>query len=132
MLADPCAIWYQFNLYTPLPPAQQPLRYHSPMRLLLVPAALISLAACNLVRPQPSPTPVLPASPSTAPATPAIHGFTPEEEATILRLEDRRELDPAVTDAWLSNPNALHRARMALALGRIGPATFIDTNGNGE
>jgi cyclophilin family peptidyl-prolyl cis-trans isomerase/HEAT repeat protein len=103
------------------------------MRLLLVPAALISLAACNLVRPHPSPAPVLPpASPSTAAATPAIHGFTPEEEATILRLEDRREFDPAVTDAWLSNPNALHRARMALALARIGPATFIDTNGNGE
>jgi cyclophilin family peptidyl-prolyl cis-trans isomerase/HEAT repeat protein len=102
------------------------------MRLLLVPAALISLAACNLVRPQPSPTPVLPASPSTAAATPAIHGFTPEEEATILRLEDRRELDPAITAAWLSNPNALHRSRMALALARIGPATFIDANGNGE
>jgi cyclophilin family peptidyl-prolyl cis-trans isomerase/HEAT repeat protein len=54
------------------------------------------------------------------------------DEATVLRLEDRREFDPAIAEAWLNNPNPLQRARMALALGRIGPHTFIDTNHNGE
>ena len=103
------------------------------MRFLLVPAAVFSLAACNLVRPlrPPAPAPA-PASPSTVASRPAVHGFTPEEEATILRLEDRRELDPAITASWLSNPNSLHRSRMALALAHIGPATFVDANGNGE
>lgn len=53
-------------------------------------------------------------------------GLTVEEEAVILRLEDRREFDPALAESWIRHPNAQHRARMALALGRIGTATFID------
>ena len=60
-----------------------------------------------------------------------MHGFTIEEEARVLQLEDRREYDAAIVDSWIANPNALHRVRMALALGRIGPHTFIDANGNG-
>ncbi|HJW92221.1 MAG TPA: HEAT repeat domain-containing protein [Thermoanaerobaculia bacterium] len=39
----------------------------------------------------------------------------------MLRLEDRREYDPAIVQAWLTNPNPLHRKRMALAVGRISP-----------
>ncbi|MEO8035473.1 MAG: HEAT repeat domain-containing protein, partial [Acidobacteriota bacterium] len=75
------------------------------------------------------------APPAVVPAVPAAlqpYGFTVEEEARLLALEDRRELDPVMTAAWIGSPNALHRARMALALGRIGPSTFVDAKGNGE
>jgi len=75
--------------------------------------------------------------PARAPAPteaspPAPYGFTIEEETRILRLEDRREYDPAIVEQWVHHPNSLHRVRIALALGRIGPHTFIDLNGNGE
>ena len=50
----------------------------------------------------------------------------------MLALEDRREYDAALVEAWIHHPNPLHRTRIALALGRIGPHTFIDSNGNGE
>lgn len=63
---------------------------------------------------------------------PETHGLTLLEEATILRLEDRREYDPAIVRQWVSHPNSIHRERMALALGRIGTATFVDSDGNGE
>lgn len=87
---------------------------------------LLTLAACTTVS-KPAPAPA-----QAAPATPQVHGLTVEEEAHVLALEDRREYDPEVTAEWLANPNPLHRARMALALARIGPHTFIDANGNGE
>src|SRR5438034_832281 len=68
-----------------------------------------------------------------APPTPSEpYGFTVEEEARILQLEDRREYDAALVERWIRHPNPLHRARIALALARIGPHTFIDGNGNGE
>ena len=89
------------------------------MRRLLV---VIALAACTTA-PPPSPAPVTPAAP---------YGFTVEEEAHILTLEDRREYDPALVRQWVHHPNLLHRVRIAMALGRIGPHTFIDANGNGE
>jgi cyclophilin family peptidyl-prolyl cis-trans isomerase/HEAT repeat protein len=79
-----------------------------------------------------SPRPVPPPETQAGKPAPHVYGLTLEEDATILRLEDRREFDPAVAEAWLSNPNALQRARMALALGRIGPHTFVDANHNGE
>ncbi len=64
------------------------------------------------------------APPPAAPAPPAEpHGLTIEEEASILRLEDRREHDAAVIDTWVAHPNAQHRLRIALALGRIGAIT---------
>jgi cyclophilin family peptidyl-prolyl cis-trans isomerase/HEAT repeat protein len=66
------------------------------------------------------------------PTPPANYGFTLDEESRLLALEDRREFDPAMTAEWLASPNALHRSRMALALARIGTATFVDANGNGE
>jgi len=86
--------------------------------------ALMLLFACTT---QQATTPVVL---DTEPPEP--HGITIEEEATVLRLEDRREFDRAVAEEWLRNPNSTHRTRMALALGRIGPATFIDANANGE
>jgi len=49
-----------------------------------------------------------------------------------MQLEDRREYDPAFIEQWVHHPNSLHRSRIALALGRIGPHTFFDSNGNGE
>jgi cyclophilin family peptidyl-prolyl cis-trans isomerase/HEAT repeat protein len=71
--------------------------------------------------------------PEIAPSEPAgPYGLTVQEEATILALEDRREYNPDVVSTWVSHPNPLHRVRIALALGRIGPHTFVDTNSNGE
>ena len=90
------------------------------MRKVLILLALAPLA-CT-VSPPPAPAPPLPVA----------HGFTIEEEAQILRLEDRREFDPAIVSAWVQNTNVPHRVRIALALGRIGPITFLDANGNGE
>lgn len=90
-------------------------------------AVVLLFVACT--RPIPNP-PVV--APSAQPAAPQPYGLTLDEEARLLALEDRREFDPVMTAEWIKSPNALHRARMALALGRIGPATFIDANGNGE
>jgi cyclophilin family peptidyl-prolyl cis-trans isomerase/HEAT repeat protein len=69
--------------------------------------------------------------PPPTPPAPAVHGFTIEEEARVLELEDRRELDPAWVAAWASHANSLHRERLAIALGRIGPHTFVDADGDG-
>jgi cyclophilin family peptidyl-prolyl cis-trans isomerase/HEAT repeat protein len=87
------------------------------------PLLLALLAACTTTAPPPAPAPA---------ATGAVYGLKLEDEAAILRLEDRREFDPAMAEAWLANPNPLQRARMVVALARIGPHTFVDTNGNGE
>jgi cyclophilin family peptidyl-prolyl cis-trans isomerase/HEAT repeat protein len=92
------------------------------MRKLLIATTL--LAACTAA---PPPAPV--AAPRAAPTN---YGFTVEDEARVLMLEDRREYDAPFVDAWIHHENALHRARIALALARIGPHTFVDTNGNGE
>ncbi|MFA6955270.1 MAG: peptidylprolyl isomerase [Thermoanaerobaculia bacterium] len=54
------------------------------------------------------------------------------DEATILRLEDRRQLDRSIVKTWSVDPDPVRRARIALALGRIGTATFDDANGNGR
>src|SRR5712664_1586426 len=90
------------------------------MRRLL---AVIAITGCTTALPPPA----------TAPSQPqSTYGFTIDEEARVLQLEDRREFDPAFIDQWVHHPNSLHRARFALALGRIGPHTFIDSNGNGE
>ncbi len=67
--------------------------------------------------------------PPTEPAT--DRALTLQEEATILKLEDRRELDRNLNQGWSHHPSATHRARLAMALGRIGEATFDDRNGNG-
>ncbi len=87
-------------------------------------APILLALACTTVAPPAQP-------PAPAAAAPRVYGFTIEEEVRILQVEDRREYDPALTDWGIHHPNALHRARMALALGRIGPHAFVDTNGNG-
>jgi HEAT repeat protein len=71
------------------------------------------LSACATTPPPPAPKAVAP------PAAPEVYGFTIEEEARILRLEDRREFDRTLVNEWINNQNPLHRRRMALALGRI-------------
>jgi len=96
------------------------------MRRALVLVAFV--VACNSTTP-PSPPPGPPPSPTTEPE---VHGFTVEEEARILQLEDRREFDADLVRAWAANKNSLHRARIALALARIGAHVFVDTNKNGE
>jgi len=88
---------------------------------------LLILAACTIVAPPPPPPP----APSPVPAAPAVYGFKLEEEVKILQIEDRRQYYAPLADWGIHHQNALHRARMALALGRIGPQTFDDANGNG-
>src|SRR3954451_13679724 len=88
---------------------------------------LLLLAACTIIAPPPPPPP----APVPVPAAPAAYGFKLDEEVKILQIEDRRQYYAPLADWGIHHPNALHRARMALALGRIGPATFDDTNGNG-
>jgi cyclophilin family peptidyl-prolyl cis-trans isomerase/HEAT repeat protein/thiol-disulfide isomerase/thioredoxin len=89
-----------------------------------VPFALILSLACSTTPP--------PAPPTTTPAVTADtqYGMTVEEEAQILALEDRRHFDPSVISRWVAHENPLHRVRIAMALGRIGPHTFVDTNNN--
>ena len=89
-------------------------------------ALLFVAVACTTVVPPPPPPP-----PPPAPTPRVSYGFKVEEEVRILQVEDRREYDAALVDWGIHHPNALHRARMALALGRIGPHTFVDANGNG-
>src|SRR5687768_17622602 len=69
-------------------------------------------------------------APPPPPPAPPVHGFTIEEEARVLAFEDRREYDPAWVAEWAAHPNSLHRQRLATALGRIGPHSFIDTDGD--
>lgn len=85
-----------------------------------LPLALILALACKSTTPPPAPEP--------APAAESPYGMTVEEEARILALEDRRELDQALIDQWTAHENPLHRLRIAMALGRIGPHTFVDAN----
>jgi cyclophilin family peptidyl-prolyl cis-trans isomerase/HEAT repeat protein len=91
------------------------------MRRLLV---VLLVIGCTTTQPSPQP------APASAQSVP--YGLTVDEESRVLALEDRREYDPAFVEAWIHHANPLHRARIAMALGRIGPHTFIDANGNGE
>src|SRR5579884_2010672 len=85
--------------------------------------AVLIITGCTTAT-TPPPTP--PATPAPRPATP--YGFTIDEEAQILRFEDRREYDAATFERWVHHPNVLHRQRIALALGRIGPSMVNDRN----
>jgi len=86
--------------------------------------ALLLFASCAT---PPAPVP----APAPAPEKKEPYGLTLDEEAQVLRLEDRREYDAKTASGWIHHENPLHRARMALALGRIGAHTFVDANGNG-
>ncbi|HEV7768415.1 MAG TPA: peptidylprolyl isomerase [Thermoanaerobaculia bacterium] len=89
----------------------------------LAPLFLLLGIACSTATPPAADSPAKPA---------ATYGMTVAEEARILALEDRREYDPALVATWVRHPNPLHRKRIALALGRIGPHAFIDTDGDKE
>ncbi len=52
------------------------------------------------------------------------------EEARVLALEDRREIDSQLVRAWVKHPDPIYRKRIALALGRIGAHAFVDRNEN--
>ncbi len=91
---------------------------------IAVPAALLLTLACTTAT---SPPLLPPQTPSPQP-----QGMTIEEEARILGLEDRREYDPAFTASWIQHADAQHRIRIALALGRIGPHAFVDSNNDGD
>ncbi|HSP35040.1 MAG TPA: peptidylprolyl isomerase [Thermoanaerobaculia bacterium] len=93
------------------------------MRKLLICLAFSPLACTSAPPSKPAAAP---------PPVPAVHAVTTAEEAQILALEDRREFDPAIAATWSMHPNVLHRVRIAIALARIGPYTFVDANGNGE
>jgi cyclophilin family peptidyl-prolyl cis-trans isomerase/HEAT repeat protein len=89
-------------------------------------APLVLFLACTT-----TPAPTTP--PATTPAEAAQpYGMTVAEEASIVALEDRREYNPEVVAQWVKHENSLHRRRIALALGRIGPHTFADTDADGE
>lgn len=92
------------------------------MRKLLPLVCLAISCATQQTAPPAGPPAAFP-TPVEATAAAEAHGLTIEEEAGVLALEDRREHDPAIVDAWVSHPNALHRIRIALALGRISPHT---------
>lgn len=89
----------------------------------LAPIVFLLAMACATAPPPPPEAPAEAAGP---------YGMTVEEEARILAMEDRREFDKALVAEWVAHPNATHRARIALALGRIGPHTFLDANANNE
>jgi cyclophilin family peptidyl-prolyl cis-trans isomerase/HEAT repeat protein len=102
------------------------------MRRALVLAAL-TFAACTSTTTPPATSPEPAPAPAADRTQPVVmHGLTIEEEARILELEDGRQYDPALVSAWLTHKNSLHRQRLAVALGRIGPHLFNDSNGNGE
>lgn len=108
-------------------------------KALLVAVALVIGCTSAVVTPPPAPVSPFQAagSPAATPpqiaaaVTTATAGPSVDEEARILALEDRREFDAPTATSWLANASPLYRARMALALGRIGPQTFVDANGNG-
>ena len=101
------------------------------MRTTAVVPLLLLIGCTTATAPLVAPSTTSSTSSGSAGSAAEVHGFTIEEEARILELEDRRMFDAPLADQWMHHPNSLHRARMALALARIGPHTFIDSNGNG-
>lgn len=78
----------------------------------------------------PAPEPVS-AGPIEDDRAPEVLPLTVGEEADILQIEDSRMWDRDFSSAWMSHPNAAHRERMAIALGRIGSANLEDSNRSG-
>jgi cyclophilin family peptidyl-prolyl cis-trans isomerase/HEAT repeat protein len=97
------------------------------MKLRALLLAPLALSGCAIFTNPPPPAP--PAPPAKFEGT---FGLKTEDEARLLAMEDQRLFDAGMAREWLANQNPLQRTRMALALGRIGPSTFVDTNQNGE
>lgn len=93
-------------------------------RMTVVSLIAFALAGCQSSRPGL-------AVPEPEPEDTVDVPLTIDEEARVLRLEDCRELDVGLAGEWMANRSFHHRKRMALALGRIGTASFDDENGNG-
>lgn len=91
-------------------------------RIVLALAALLA-AACST-----SPAPAPEVTPVAGEASPAAET---RSEAPLLRLEDRREYDRAVILDWASDPRPEHRRRVAIAIARIGAASFEDLDADG-
>jgi cyclophilin family peptidyl-prolyl cis-trans isomerase/HEAT repeat protein len=91
------------------------------MRKLAAAVFLLGIACTTVAPPQ-----------APAPGAGEEYGLTIQEEARVLAMEDRRALDPSIVTAFVQHPNVLHRQRIALALGRIGPHDFVDVNGDGD
>ncbi|HWS70641.1 MAG TPA: HEAT repeat domain-containing protein, partial [Thermoanaerobaculia bacterium] len=97
------------------------------MRTRALLLASLALSGCAIfTNPPPPPPPPAPVK------FEGVFGLKPDEEARVLAMEDQRLFDADLAREFLANPNPLHRLRMALALGRIGPSTFVDANHNGE
>ena len=92
--------------------------------LSLIPFSVLLISACVPTSTQPAIAPRTSIDQS-APMTGA------EKNAVILRLEDRREFDADLIARLIRDADPAIRARAALALGRIGEATFLDSNDNG-
>lgn len=99
-----------------------PIKMTSAPVLSALLAALLTFGCSTTPAPEPDAMPE---------AVAPDRALTLEEEAMILQLEDRREYDRAVAMGWARHPNAIHRSRLALALARIGEATFADNDGDG-
>ena len=97
------------------------------MRTRALLLASLALSGCAIfTNPPPPPPPPAPVK------FEGVFGIKPEDEARVLAMEDQRLFDAGLAHSFLANSNPLHRSRMALALGRIGPSTFADANHNGE
>ena len=94
------------------------------MKSLITLLSIAALFACVSV-PQPQ-------APRPDPVSEEDPAYSIEDEAVVLRLEDRREFDAEMAGTWSRSSNAERRARLALALGRVGEATFDDRDGDGE
>ena len=86
-----------------------------------LPVLVLALTACST----PAPTP------ETTPSVAEPGSSRPAPEADLLRIEDRREYDRDLLTQWASSSLSERRERAALAIARIGSATFEDLDGNG-
>jgi len=87
--------------------------------MFLASCLLVLTIACASQAPVPPP----------ASATPGESGEN--SQAELLRLEDRREFDRRALTEWASDPRPERRRRAAIAIARIGTATFEDLDGDG-
>lgn len=81
--------------------------------------ALLVCASCAAAPPPPPAETPPPVQPPVARLRPRLSGADLDTIAEIIRLEDRREFDPARFAVWLRHPHEDMRARAAIGAGRI-------------